>query len=168
MEQEQKLKEFTLNLILQGKINIFLQFTSFKELNFFVTLFRAGSYNIEPYKLKYFYKYSFGGKIDPIPLVTVVCKPQQLDKCSKCDEAPCIDYWKNFEEEIVLCRYCMEKEVNDARYNSKSKAIKVQRLEDLNNKFKVSTSLLNLTNVNQFLTLVYLCISAHKILWLLP
>ncbi|XP_062715808.1 uncharacterized protein LOC115268230 isoform X1 [Aedes albopictus] len=74
---------------------------------------------------------SFGGKIKIIPATMTICKTDNFDKCYRCDQTPQVDYWKHFKSERSLCRRCMEKEIDDAKYRSKTKSVMMKRLATL-------------------------------------
>ncbi|XP_058836097.1 uncharacterized protein LOC131692825 [Topomyia yanbarensis] len=75
--------------------------------------------------------HSFGSKIKIIPATSTVCKTENFDKCYRCDQKPEVDYWKNAKTERSLCRNCMQKEVDEAKYHSKTKSVMVKRLATL-------------------------------------
>ncbi|XP_050094889.1 uncharacterized protein LOC126577370 [Anopheles aquasalis] len=59
--------------------------------------------------------HSFGGTIKITPATRTFCKPDNFDRCQRCDERPEVDYWKNLRTERCLCRRCMVRELNEAR-----------------------------------------------------
>ncbi|XP_053685679.1 uncharacterized protein LOC128735212 [Sabethes cyaneus] len=75
--------------------------------------------------------HSFGGKIKIIPATCTVCKTENFDKCHGCNGTPEVDYWKHFKTDRSLCRRCMEKEIDDTKYRSKTKSVMFQRLAKL-------------------------------------
>lgn len=97
---------------------------------------RVGTYNIVP-KQKIRYSHSFGGSIRMVDPVVMICEPQHLDRCQNCEELPVVDYWKNFEEELVLCRACMEDEKEKAKVELKNKQEKLKRLQALTEEYKL-------------------------------
>lgn len=80
---------------------------------------------------------SFGGKIKIIPATMTICKTDNFDRCQRCEQKPDVDYWKCFKTDRTFCRRCMEKEIDDAKYRSKTKSVMMKQLETLR-EFKVS------------------------------
>ncbi|XP_055625263.1 uncharacterized protein LOC129767963 isoform X2 [Toxorhynchites rutilus septentrionalis] len=76
-------------------------------------------------------KHSFGGKIRIIPATMTICKTNHFDRCYRCEKNPIVDYWKNLKTERCLCRDCMVKEIDDAKYRSKTKSVMVGRIAAL-------------------------------------
>lgn len=60
-----------------------------------------------------------------------ICKTDNFDGCYRCDQTPEVDYWKHFKSDRSLCRRCMESEIDDAKYRSKTKSVMVNRLAAL-------------------------------------
>ncbi|XP_055598361.1 uncharacterized protein LOC129747953 [Uranotaenia lowii] len=76
-------------------------------------------------------RHSFGSHIKVIPATRTLCKPENFDTCQCCAKKPEVDYWKNLKTERVLCRACMEKEVDDAIRHSRTKSVMMSRLAAL-------------------------------------
>ncbi|KAL9702916.1 hypothetical protein quinque_006434 [Culex quinquefasciatus] len=89
----------------------------------------AGTYT--PKSRKDIQLHSFGGKIRIVPATMTVCKTDNFDRCMVCEQKPEVDYWKNFKTDRSLCRRCMEAEVDEAKYRSKTKSVMFKRLGEL-------------------------------------
>ncbi|XP_058053310.1 uncharacterized protein LOC131205288 [Anopheles bellator] len=76
--------------------------------------------------------HSFGGTIKIMPAARTFCRPDNFDRCQRCEERPEVDYWKNLRTERCLCRRCMVRELNEVRNCcAKNKSAQKKRLEAL-------------------------------------
>lgn len=120
-----------LSLRFQGKLRLAARFDLIWQI--FVPC-RPGTYLTKQHKD--IRMQSFGGKIKIIPATMTICKTDNFDRCYRCEQKPEVDYWKSFKIDRNLCRRCMDKEIDDAKYRSKTKSVMMKRLETLR-EFKV-------------------------------
>lgn len=58
---------------------------------------------------------AFGKQRKITPVVKIICSPLNVAECHKCEQQPLGDYWHNFEDNLDLCRTCMNKINNEMR-----------------------------------------------------
>lgn len=73
----------------------------------------------------------FGSDKFNYPSVQIACSPTNLAICEICLTTPIGDYWRKESSEQVLCRPCMESELNMLKRCSKKTIVEVRRLADL-------------------------------------
>ncbi|XP_065370437.1 uncharacterized protein LOC135962439 [Calliphora vicina] len=52
---------------------------------------------------------AFGRQRKITPEVQIICSPLNNAHCHKCEQVPQGDYWRNYEEDLDLCRPCLHK-----------------------------------------------------------
>lgn len=90
-----------------------------------------GTY-VDTHRRQYRFQHSFGGPLKVIPAVRIVCTPKPLARCHVCSELPRGEYFHNWRIAKTLCSICMFSAVQAATYRSRTTALKIRRLKDLN------------------------------------